>query len=222
MFPYVDEGAMVPTIALFYGQPGGDYGYFEHENTVDEVAIVFGSGATTGRGKAGLVRASARSHGVGNLLSEPDSPESFSLVSVTQRQSTGVPQKEAVAFTCADCSTEVYREEFDSTPPGRGKQKDEVGPVGHLHTIYGSARAALNYNADEKNRTCPKCGNEVRLTQHRTVASLQKTDVASDDVVDDAADETKQEEDEFDEDTDAVTLGPSPKPAIEDEALEGE
>ena len=59
MFPYVDEGAMVPTIALFYGQPGGDYGYFEHENTFDEVAIVFGSGATTGRGKAGLVRASA-------------------------------------------------------------------------------------------------------------------------------------------------------------------
>lgn len=159
MFPYVDEGAMVPTIALFYGQPGGDYGYFEHENTVDEVAIVFGSGATTGRGKAGLVRASARSHGVGNLLSEPDSPESFSLVSVTQRQSTGVPQKEAVAFTCAACSTEVYREEFDSTPPRRGMQKDEVGPVGHLHTIYGSARTALNYNADEKNRTCPKCGN---------------------------------------------------------------
>ncbi len=159
MFPYVDEGAMVPTIALFYGRPGGDYGYFEHENSVDEVAIVFGAGATTGRGKAGLVRASARSHGVGNLLSEPESPESFSLVSVTQRQSTGVEQKEAVAFTCAACSTEVYREAFDSTPPRRGNQEAEAGPVGHLHTIYGSARAALNYNEDEKNRTCPKCGN---------------------------------------------------------------
>jgi len=159
MFPYVDEGAIVPTIALFYGEPDGDYGYFEHENTVDEVAIVFGSGATTGRGKAGLVRASARSHGVGNLLSEPDSPESFSLVSVTQRQSTGVPQTEAVAFTCAACSTEIYREEFDSTPPKHGAQRNEVGPIGHLHTIYGSAQAALNYNADEKNRTCGECGN---------------------------------------------------------------
>ena len=159
MFPYVDDGAMVPTIALFYGEPGGDYGYFEHENTVDEVAIVFGSGATTGRGKAGLVRASARSHGVGNLLSDPDSPDSFSLVSVTQRQSTGVAQTEAVAFTCAECSAEVYREEFDSTPPKRGTQRREIGPVGHLHTIYGSAQAALNYNADDKNRTCAKCGN---------------------------------------------------------------
>ncbi len=158
MFPYVDEGAIVPTIALFYGQPGGDYGYFEHENTVDEIAIVFGSGGATGRGKAGLVRASARSHGVGNLLSEPESPESFSLVSVTQRQSTGVPQKEAVAFTCAECSAEIYREEYDATPPRRGAQAAEIGPVGHLHTIYGSARAALGYNADEKNRTCPECG----------------------------------------------------------------
>lgn len=159
MFPYVDEGAMVPTIALFYGEEDGDYGYFEHENTVDEVAIVFGSGATTGRGKAGLVRASARSHGVGNLLSEPDSAESFSLVSVTQRQSTGVIQKEAVAFACSKCSTEVYREEFDSTPPKRSEQERALGPVGHLHTIYGSAQAAINYNSSKKNRTCPECRN---------------------------------------------------------------
>ena len=56
----------------------------------------------------------------------------------------------------------------------------------------------------------------------RAAASMQKSDVASEDVVEDAADETKQEEDEFDEDTDAVTLGSAPKPAIEDEALEGE
>ena len=159
MFPYVDEGAMVPTIALFYGEENGDYGYFEHENTVDEVAIVFGSGATTGRGKAGLVRASARSHGVGNLLNEPDSPESFSLVSVTQRQSVGKPQTEAVAFSCAKCSAEVYREEFDSTPPKRSKQHAELGPIGHLHTIYGSAKTARNYNSSKSNRTCPKCGN---------------------------------------------------------------
>lgn len=159
MFPYVDEGSMVPTVALFYGEPDGDYGYFEHVNTVDEVAIVFGSGATTGRGKAGLVRASARSHGVGNLLSEPDSPESFSLVAVTQRQATGVPQTESVAFACSECSAEVYREDFDSTPPKRGEQRRAEGAIGHLHTIFGSAETALSFNADEKNRTCPKCGH---------------------------------------------------------------
>lgn len=159
MFPYVDEGAIVPTIALFYGEQNGDYGYFEHANTVDEVAIIFGSGGTTGRGMAGLVRASARSHPVGKLLNEPDNPKCFSLVSVTQRQSTGAPQKEAVAFTCASCSAKVYHEAFDSTPPKRGSQKSELGPVGHLHTIFGSAQAALNYNSNKKNRTCSKCGH---------------------------------------------------------------
>jgi hypothetical protein len=159
MFPYVDEGAMVPTIALFYGEPNGDYGYFEHVNTVDEVAIIFGAGETTGRGRAGLVRASARSHGVGNLLTDPDSPDSFSVVTVTQRQSTGGGQNEAVAFTCTECSTELFRQDYDATPPGRGRQRQELGPVGHLHTIVGSANAVDAFNGDAKNRTCPKCGH---------------------------------------------------------------
>ena len=97
LFPYVDEGAIVPTIALFYGGQKGDYGYFLHDNTVDEVAIIFGAGGTTGRGVTGLVRTSARSHGVGNLLSDPTSPDSFSLVTITQRQATGEVQRESIA-----------------------------------------------------------------------------------------------------------------------------
>lgn len=80
----------------------------------------------------------------------------------------------------------------------------------------------LFFDLNQSPPVCPRCGNEVRLMLQRAAASLQKSDVASEDVVEDAADETKQEEDEFDEDTDAVTLGSAPKPAIEDEALEGE
>ena len=80
----------------------------------------------------------------------------------------------------------------------------------------------LFFDLNKSPPKCPKCGNEVRIMQQRTAAAVQKTDVASDDVVDDAADETKQEEDEFEEDTDSVTLGPSPKPTIEDESLEDE
>jgi len=163
MFPYVDEGAMVPTVALFYGEPDGDYGYFEHVNTVDEIAIIFGAGETTGRGRAGLVRASTRSHGVGNLLKEPNNTDSFSVVTVTQRQSTGVGQKEAVAFTCEKCSEEVFRQEFDATPPPRGSQRQALGPVGHLHTIVGSANAVDAFNGEEKNRTCPKCDHVNKL-----------------------------------------------------------
>lgn len=80
----------------------------------------------------------------------------------------------------------------------------------------------LFFDLNQSPPVCPRCGNEVRLMLQRAAASMQKSDVASEDVVEDAADETKQEEDEFDEDTDAVTLGSAPKPAIEDEALEGE
>ena len=115
MFPYVDEGAMVPTIAMFYGEPEGDYGYFEHVNTVDEVAIIFGAGETTGRGRAGLVRASARSHGVGNLLTDPDSPDSYSVVTVTQRQSTGGGLEDRQTFLHSLDPKETKR--FDRVKP---------------------------------------------------------------------------------------------------------
>lgn len=159
MFPYIDEGAMVPTCAFFYGAPNGDYGYFEHDNTVDEVAVIFGAGDTTGRGRGGLARVSARSHGVGNLLNDPDNPASFAFVTVTQRQSIGVKQHEAVSFACEKCATQVFRMEYDATPPKRGRQREEAGPVAHLHTLVGSAKAAETYNSDAKNRTCPKCGH---------------------------------------------------------------
>lgn len=159
LFPYVDEGAIVPTIAMFYGGADGDYGFFLHDNTVDEVAIIFGAGGTTGRGATGLVRASARSHGVGNLLSDPASPESFSLVTITQRQSTGQRQNKSIAFVCEKCSTNVFRHNFNSTPPHRGRQAEEMGAIGHLDTIMSSAHAASTYNASEKLRTCPKCGH---------------------------------------------------------------
>lgn len=159
LFPYVDEGAIVPTIALFYGGADGDYGFFLHNNTVDEVAIIFGAGGTTGRGVSGLVRVSARSHGVGNLLTDPTSPDSFSLVTVTQRQATGEVQRESVAFACEKCSADVYRLDFSTMPPKRGHQEGEMGPVGHLETILGSAQAASTYNASEAARTCAKCGH---------------------------------------------------------------
>lgn len=159
MFPYVDAGSVVPTCAFFCGGPEGDYGYFEHENTVDEVAIIFGAGGTTGRGVGGLVRVSGRSHGVGNLLNDPTSPESYSLVTVTQRQSTSGSQKESVAFTCEKCSNELFRLHYDATPPGRGHQREAMGAVGELATLMGSSEAAQQYNDDPRNRTCAKCGH---------------------------------------------------------------
>ena len=77
----------------------------------------------------------------------------------------------------------------------------------------------LFFTLNRPSPTCPKCGQEARDSRPRSPAALQKPDVA--DVVDDPADETKQE-DEFEEDADAVALGTSPKPAIQDEPSEDE
>ncbi len=81
---------------------------------------------------------------------------------------------------------------------------------------------ALFFTLNQPIPKCPKCGHEARAPQHRPTSSLQKADVAGVDVVDEAADDTKQEE-EFDEDTDTVALGTTtPKPAIQDEPPEDE
>jgi hypothetical protein len=159
LFPYVDEGAIVPTIALFYGDRVGGYGYFQHINTVDEIAIIFGAGGTTGRGKGGLVRLSTRDHGVGNLLTDPTSPECYSLVTITQRQSTGADQRESVSFDCEKCGTQLFKYDYASRAPRRGHQREEMGPISVLPTVINSADAAEAFNADEAKRTCNKCGH---------------------------------------------------------------
>ena len=53
LFPYFDEGSIVPCCAAFRGAPGMRFGRFQHFNTVDEVVIVFG--ASGAQGVPGLV-----------------------------------------------------------------------------------------------------------------------------------------------------------------------
>lgn len=159
LFPYLDEGAIVPTVALFYGDKVGGYGYFQHVNTVDEIAIIFGAGGVTGRGRGGLVRLSTRDHGVGNLLTDPTSSASYALVTVTQRQATGADQRESVSFDCEKCGTQLFAYEYASRAPRRGHQREEMGPIGMLPTVANSAAAAEAFNAEEANRTCKKCGH---------------------------------------------------------------
>ncbi len=43
LFPYLDEGALVPAGAIMGGEANVDVGHFFHTNSVDEVVVVFGS-----------------------------------------------------------------------------------------------------------------------------------------------------------------------------------
>jgi hypothetical protein len=159
MFPHLHAGAIVPTVALFWGRKDGDYGYFEHFNTVDEVVIIFGADGAAGRARTGLVRVNAHTHGVGNFLPDPDDPEVFSLICITQRQSEEAQQEEAVWFKCEKCQHDYGRLEFTWDPVG----PDEVAPThgnhAALETVVRSAQAASDFNADDASHTCPECGH---------------------------------------------------------------
>jgi hypothetical protein len=155
LFPYLDEGAIVPCGTLFDGGPGTYYGSFEHYNDVDEVSITFA--AEGSRYRPGFVRVGPRQHFVGSPFGAEDDEKAYALIVITQRQLAGRPQKERVVFRCAKCKAELLSREFDATPAPRGRQREARGPHAPFTTIVESVATYRAYN--EEKRTCAKCGH---------------------------------------------------------------
>lgn len=149
LFPYCDEGAIVPTTVALRGGEGNDFGYFLHMNTVDEVFLCFG--ASGGRVRTGQVAVGAKLHGVAGPDGEK---EEFSCAVITQRQLVGQPQPEAIMFQCEECQHELFKYEFEADAVN---DKDSYFPP--LDTIRGTEEAALLFNSKESNLKCPKCGH---------------------------------------------------------------
>jgi hypothetical protein len=157
LFPYFDEGSIVPCVASFRGAPGKRYGRFQHFNTVDEVVVVFGGTGRLANG-AGLVRVGAKLHMVTGPLEDPEDSASMGISVITQRQSIGKRQREEVRFVCEKCDRRLFVMEFDGTPAKRGTSKGE-GPTAFV-TILESFEAARRFNEDEAARKCKHCGHE--------------------------------------------------------------
>jgi hypothetical protein len=157
LFPYFDEGSIVPCVASFRGAPGKRYGRFQHFNTVDEVVVVFGGTGRLAQG-AGLVRVGPKLHMVTGPLEDPEDPAAMAISVITQRQSIGKRQREEVRFVCEKCDRRLFVMEFDGTPGKRGTAKGE-GPTAFV-TILESYEAARRFNDDEANRKCRHCGHE--------------------------------------------------------------
>ena len=157
LFPYLDAGAVVPAGALFKGEPGADFGQFFHYNTVDEIVITFG--ANGGLQATGQAFATARLHGVNSFLKDQSNPESYLLVTITQRQATGGrDQNEAIVFRCRKCHEVLLRFEYHATAPPPPKSKPDGDRFPGFTSQWGSMTAAEAFNASEKQRTCVKCG----------------------------------------------------------------
>jgi hypothetical protein len=171
------------------GVEDGHYGHFFHWNTVEEIALVYGS--SKAMLATGSVFATQPLHGVNSFLKDPADPEAFILITITQHQSEEGDQSEAVIFRCQKCSHELVRFGYDATPhdvpghdpsPWGGSPGDQV-PM--FATLWGSVSAAAQYN-DEAVRTCPGCGHlnpefplhlwgwQRWVTQWRTVNAAKK------------------------------------------------
>lgn len=158
MFPYFDEGAIVPCSATFRGGPGVNYGRFQHFNTVDEILLTFGARGASRSG--GLLRVGPRLHMVQSPLQNDQDPENFALAVITQRQSIGKEQKEEYRLVCEKCDRRLFMAGFDATPPKHGTQAETWGEHAPFPTIGETYEATLAFNADEDARTCKHCGHK--------------------------------------------------------------
>jgi hypothetical protein len=182
LFPYMQRGAIVPTTTLFVGSPDAEFGHFFHENTEEEVALVIAD--RNGIKGKGMVMIAPQLHGVQCFLKEPHDPESFLLIVITQRQNDTAEQKERVFFRCG-CNNVLFERSYDATPA------DTYDPrANHVFlTTSKSAAVAIEYNSDETNRTCSKCGKvnppfphqawgwEAHTTLHTAAADARRANV---------------------------------------------
>lgn len=151
LFPYYGPGAMVPCGALFRGGPDNDMGHFFHFNTQEEIVCVYGAnGALL---KTGQVLANPKLHGVNSFLREPESSESFLVLTVTQRQTDGEGQDESLIFRCGACHEHLLEHRFSTVPAEESEDRWPDFP-----TLGEGVEPVERFNADESIRTCPKCG----------------------------------------------------------------
>ncbi len=147
LFPYYGPGAIVYSGALFRGGPGYDVGHFFHYNTVDEISFVWGAhGALL---ETGRIMAQPNLHGVNSFLRDPESPDSFLLVTIVQRQSDTEAQTEKLIWRCMKCHEHLFVHEFTDRPTDDHEDRFPEFP-----TLNQSVEPVARFNSDESLRTC--------------------------------------------------------------------
>jgi hypothetical protein len=145
----------VPCAATFHGGQGKRFGRFQHFNTVDEVAVIFGASGQLTRG-VGLVRVGPKLHMVQAPMENPEDPDNSGVLVITQRQKIGKEQREEIRFVCAQCDRRLFVHAAAATPAKRGTKPSPGGTL--FVSIAESAEAARRFNDDEAGRKCTHCG----------------------------------------------------------------
>lgn len=150
IFPYLDDGAIVPCLSITKGRPDLESFQFFHANVVAESILCLAEqGATMKTGQ--LIKATPV-HGVNAFLKKPTDPESFYVVLITIRMGSDAVQEEGFIIRCSKCNTIVYQRDFNVKEGTRWKYYPE------FYALRYYAECCDEFNADEAKRACPKCG----------------------------------------------------------------
>jgi DNA-directed RNA polymerase subunit M/transcription elongation factor TFIIS len=148
VFPYLDEGSIVPCLSIAMGGRGVKKFQFFHTNDVPEVMICLSEHNSALR--AGMLMSFPDLHGVNNFLKDVADEDAYMIVIIAIRMKAGA-QNEGFVLRCDECNNEIYRLNRDI------KQGPERQYYPEFHALRLYADAVDDFNASD--RKCEKCGH---------------------------------------------------------------
>jgi hypothetical protein len=148
VFPYLDDGSIVPCLSISMGGAGAKKFQFFHENVVPEVLLCIAEEKSAL--KAGQMMALPNLHGVNNFLKKVEDEDAYLIVLVVIRMNEGDDQAESFLIRCSNCNEVVYRGDSNV------KEGPERPYYPEFYALAFYADAVDEFNASD--RSCPKCG----------------------------------------------------------------
>ena len=153
VFPYLDDGAIVPCLSVSIGGPNAKKFQFFHDNVVPEVLLCIAGEKSALH--AGQMMVLPNMHGVNNFLKDLANEDAYMVVLITIRMNAQADQNEGFLIRCEKCNELVYQLE---TNIKNGPQRPYY-PEFYALGFY--ADAIEEFNASD--RTCPKCNHVQEL-----------------------------------------------------------
>jgi hypothetical protein len=149
VFPYLDNGAIVPCLSVSLGKAGTQRFQFFHDNVVPEVLLCLAE--KQGALKAGQMMVLPNLHGVNNFLKDLQNGSAYFVVLITIRMNHQDEQREGFLIRCEQCNELLYQRYQNIK---RGPERPYY-PEFYALAFY--ADAVDEFNASD--RICPKCGH---------------------------------------------------------------
>jgi phage FluMu protein Com len=147
VFPYLDNGAIVPCLSVSMGGASAQRFQFFHDNVTPEVLLCLAE--KQGALKAGQMMVLPNLHGVNNFLKDLQDESAYLVVLITVRMNQQNEQREGFLIRCEQCNELLYQRYQNI------KQGPERPYYPEFHALAFYADAVDAFNASD--RTCPKC-----------------------------------------------------------------